>query len=223
MSSKSSPKFLPDFSLEEAENGAVCGIDEAGRGPLAGPVVASCVYVPPESRSEAFWRNVNDSKLLPKPKRAHLAECIRSVCAYGIASASVAEIDVMNIFQASLLAMRRACLAMSQNFSVVTDLALVDGKFTPHDMPCAALAVVKGDGRSLSIAAASILAKTARDALMADLAREHPGYGWERNAGYSAPEHLRALETLGLTAHHRRSFAPVRAVIDKRRLHRIMS
>lgn len=207
---KSSPKSSPDFALEEAGDGPVCGIDEAGRAPLAGPVVAACVFAPPEMRGESFWREVNDSKQLSKPKREHLAECIRATCAFGVASASVEEIDAINIFQASLLAMRRAYEAMIRDFGLVMNLALIDGKFTPQGLPCPALAVVRGDGKSRSIAAASILAKTARDVLMTDLARAHPGYGWERNAGYPVPEHVAALEKLGVTIHHRRSFGPVR-------------
>ncbi len=196
---------------ENAHDGAVCGIDEAGRAPLAGPVVAACVFAPPEVREHAFWRDVNDSKQISKPKREHLAECIRGCCAFGIASASVEEIDKINIFQASLLAMRRACEMMIRDFALSMDLALIDGKFTPQGLPCAALAIIKGDGKSRSIAAASILAKTTRDELMTALAREHPGYGWERNAGYPVPEHVEALARLGVTPHHRRSFGPVRS------------
>lgn len=211
MSTRSSQKSWPDFSREEIAPGAVCGIDEAGRAPLAGPVVAACVYVPPERRAESFWRDVNDSKLVSKPKREHLAECIRAACAFGIASASVEEIDSVNIFQASFLAMRRACHNMIADFGVGIDLALIDGKFVPKEFPCPAAALVGGDGKSRSIAAASILAKTVRDDIMATLAREHPGYGWERNAGYPVPEHIAALTQLGVTPHHRRSFAPVRA------------
>lgn len=211
-STKSLPKSSPDFALEDAHDGPVCGIDEAGRAPLAGPVMAACVFAPPEIRGQAFWHDVNDSKQLSKPKREHLAECIRGVCAFGVASASVEEIDEINIFQASLLAMRRAYEVMIRDFGFGPgmSLALIDGKFTPREMACAAQAVIKGDGKSRSIAAASILAKTARDEIMAALAREHPGYGWERNAGYPVPEHVEALARLGVTPHHRRSFGPVR-------------
>lgn len=211
---KSSRKSSPDFSFEESEESAlVCGIDEAGRAPLAGPVVAACVYAPPDIRKEPFWCDVNDSKIIARPRRERLAECVRASCAFGIARAEVEEIDAINIFQASLLAMRRACETMIRDFRLAMELALIDGKFTPQGLPCPALALVGGDGRSRSIAAASILAKTARDEIMATLAREHPGYGWERNAGYPVPEHVAALERLGITPHHRRSFAPVRAVL----------
>lgn len=222
-STKSSPKSSPDFALEDAHDGPVCGIDEAGRAPLAGPVMAACVFAPPEIRGQAFWRDVNDSKQLSKPKREHLAECIRGVCAFGIASASVEEIDEINIFQASLLAMRRAYETMTRDFNLTMSLALIDGKFTPQGMVCAAHAIIKGDGKSRSIAAASILAKTARDEIMVTLSREHPGYGWERNAGYPVPEHVEALARLGITPHHRRSFGPVRTTLEKKKALYIMS
>lgn len=197
----------PDFSIEDefGEGALVCGVDEVGRGPISGPVMAAAVILPRPLPAELAGV-INDSKKLSLKKREALAPLIeRHAIAWAVAEASVAEIDEINILQAALLAMTRAVTALG----VAPTAALVDGDKLPKALPCPARAVVKGDSRSLSIGAASILAKVARDRLMTELDRQHPGYGWARNAGYPTAEHLAALTGLGVTPHHRRSFAPV--------------
>jgi len=193
----------PDLFFETEIGGIVCGIDEVGRGPLAGPVVACAVILPPRL-SRVLLEQVNDSKALSAKRRDALAPLIQAEACYGLGQASVEEIDQINILQATFLAMRRAVEALPQP----PESALVDGNRAPV-LPCPTRCLVKGDSRSLSIAAASILAKVHRDHLMADLAQTYPGYGWERNAGYGTAEHLAALDRLGVTPHHRRSFAPI--------------
>lgn len=195
----------PDFSLEQAAGVArVCGIDEVGRGPLAGPVVAAAVILDPA----AIPCGIDDSKRLTAARREALAQAILASAEVGIGHADVGEIDRLNILQATFLAMTRAFAALARPVA----LALVDGNRLPA-LPCPARAVVGGDGLSLSIAAASIVAKVTRDRLMAELALSHPGYGWERNAGYPTAEHLAALARLGVTPHHRTSYAPVAALV----------
>lgn len=201
------------FKLEMRYTGLVCGLDEAGRGPLAGPVVAACVYVPPEKRTLDFWSQVNDSKKLTAKKRDMLFDLIREHCVFGIAEASVDEIDSMNILQASLLAMKRSFEAIRAGHDWV---ALVDGNQKPP-LPCTIQTVIKGDSISLSIAAASILAKVTRDRVMHDLCALFPQYGWSNNAGYGTAVHMAALHEYGPTTHHRQSFAPVRAAQELRR------
>ncbi len=214
MSMKSSPKrSQPSLDLELAHGGLVCGLDEAGRGPLAGPVLAACVYIPPDARAESFWSQVNDSKKLSEKKRDMLFDLIITHTHYGIAEASAQEIDEINILQASLLAMTRSLDVMCSSFGVAPALALVDGNRKPK-LSCAVQTVVKGDSISLSIAAASILAKVTRDRVMNDLCQKFPMYGWSRNAGYGTAEHLRAINDHGVTHHHRRSFAPVRLAVS---------
>ena len=173
------------------------GVDEVGRCPLAGPVVAAAVIllrpVP----------GIADSKVLSAERRRELAAVIRRDCAVGVGAASVAEIERHNVLGASMLAMRRAVLRLG----LAPGLVLVDGnRAPPVEMPCRC--VVGGDATVPEIGAASIVAKVARDALMVRLAQRHPGYGWERNAGYPTPEHLAALARLGLCHHHRLGFAP---------------
>lgn len=182
----------------------VAGIDEVGRGPLAGPVVAAAVILPPDPP-----KGLKDSKKLTPAARFRLDREIRATSEVAIALASVEEIDRLNILGATMLAMRRAVDRLAR----LPEAALVDGNRLP-DLPCPARAIVKGDARVPAIAAASIVAKEARDGLMRALALAHPGYGWERNAGYGTPAHLDGLTRLGPTPHHRRSFAPVRAVAD---------
>lgn len=196
------------FNLEKKWSGPVCGLDEAGRGPLAGPVTAACVYVPPEIRRKRFWSEINDSKQLNREKREYLYHHIVSHCAYGIAEASVVEIDQINILRASLLAMARSMENMVRDFGVKTELALVDGNQKPP-LSCTIQTVIQGDSLSRSIAAASILAKVTRDRVMAELCLQFPHYGWSRNAGYGTPEHLGAIREFGISDHHRKSFAPV--------------
>jgi len=196
-------KFDAQFS------GLLCGIDEVGRGPLCGPVVSACV-------------RINDSKKISTIKREKLFEPLKELCIYGIAEASPKEIDQLNIHHATLLAMKRAFLSFrrkSQSLLAQQDpahrrddgnsewLALIDGKFAP-ELPCATQTVIKGDSLSLSIAAASIIAKVTRDRYMNKLHEEFPYYGWDSNAGYGTKAHMKGLQTHGLTPFHRLSFAP---------------
>jgi ribonuclease HII len=181
----------------------VCGVDEAGRGPLAGPVTAAAVILPPRL-ARGLSGAIDDSKKLTRERRTALFDLIRTSCAVGVGQASVAEIDRLNIFHAAMLAMQRAVAALPEP----PDHAIVDGNHCPR-FACAATAVVEGDARCLSVAAASIIAKVTRDRYMTALGEEFPGYGWERNAGYGTPEHLEALKRLGRTPHHRTYFAPV--------------
>ncbi len=199
----------PDFTFERAAKaqGARCvaGVDEVGRGPLCGPVTAAAVVLDPGG----LPTGLRDSKRLTARARQALAAEIRSCAQIGVGHATPAEIDARNIAQATFLAMHRAIAALP----APPDHLLVDGNRLPRDLPCRAQALVKGDARALSIAAASIIAKTVRDAHMADLAQRHPGYGWERNAGYPTKCHLDAIARLGPTPEHRRSFAPIRKIL----------
>lgn len=197
---------MPDFSLENEHGSIVIGVDEVGRGPLAGPVVAAAVYIPIENRGHPVWREVTDSKKLSAVKRDILFSVIQGQCQFGIAEASVEEIDNINILQASLLAMRRAI----EQIQCDKPFILVDGNRLSKTWPWDARAIVKGDSKSVSIAAASILAKVTRDRMMCEFAEIFPAYGWANNAGYGTPEHLNALEAHGITHHHRKSFAPIK-------------
>ena len=199
-------RAMPDLSLEASLPPPVAGIDEAGRGPWAGPVVAAAVILPAGRAPDG----IDDSKRLSRERRAELYERIRAAATVGVGEASVGEIDALNVLQATMVAMRRAVEALGTRPSH----ALVDGNRLP-DLACPARAVIGGDSRSLSIAAASIVAKETRDRIMRRLARLHPGYGWERNAGYGTREHARALDALGPTPHHRRSFRPVREAVSR--------
>ncbi len=184
----------------------IAGVDEAGRGPLAGPVVAAAVVLDPSRPIEGL----RDSKQLTAARRRELAIRIRAdALAYAVAEASVAEIDRLNILQASLLAMRRAIEALRP----VVDLVLVDGNRLPT-IAIASRAIVGGDATEPAISAASILAKTHRDALMRALHKRYPDYGFARHFGYPTPQHLDRLNALGPCAVHRRSFAPVRALLQ---------
>jgi ribonuclease HII len=194
----------PSYSFERRLGGIVCGIDEVGRGPLAGPVFAAAVILDPAR----IPSGIDDSKVLAKAKREALSIEIRANARVAFGSASVEEIDRLNILWASMLAMRRAF----DGLDLTPDHALIDGNRVP-ELPCPAHPLVRGDARSLSVAAASIVAKVARDRLMANLAASHPEFGWERNAGYGTAEHLAALARFGPTPHHRASFAPVRACL----------
>ena len=192
---------MPDFSLEQNYPGPVAGVDEAGRGPWAGPVVAAAVILDPANVPEGL----NDSKKLTALRRAALFDAIYGAAVVGVGIGSVEEIDQLNIARANDLAMARAVSAMS----VEPAFLLIDGRFVPHNLDLPARAVVRGDSKSQSIAAASIIAKVTRDRIMADLAARHPGYGWEQNAGYGTAQHRKALDQLGVTRHHRRSFRPI--------------
>ncbi|MGB8813554.1 MAG: ribonuclease HII [Paracoccaceae bacterium] len=200
---------LPDFSFESAALGrgfsCVVGVDEVGRGPLAGPVTAAAVRLMPGQ----IPAGLNDSKKLSSVRRETLYAAIMASAQVCVAHATVEEIDDMNILRASHLAMLRAI----QGLPDAADYALIDGNLIPRGMPCGAEAIVKGDARSVSIAAASIVAKVTRDRIMVDLAQQYPGYGWERNAGYPTKDHLAALLNLGVTAWHRRSFKPIHNIL----------
>jgi ribonuclease HII len=194
---------MPNFAREAALGGLVCGIDEVGRGPLAGPVVAAAVILDRTKMPKSLRKCIDDSKKLGAEAREEYAEALRSCAAIGLGAVCVAEIDRINILRASLLAMRRAVSALP----IQPTVALVDGNQAPS-LPCPVHTVVGGDGLSLSIAAASIIAKVVRDRLMHRLARRYQGYGWETNVGYATAEHRAAIVRLGLTPHHRLSFQP---------------
>jgi ribonuclease HII len=188
-------------------DGLVCGVDEAGRGPLAGPVYAAAVILDP-ARPIA---GLGDSKKIPEPGRVRLAGEIRArALAWSVAWASEEEIDRLNILHATLLAMRRAVLGLTP----APLLALIDGNRCP-DLPVPARAIVKGDASEPCISAASILAKTERDKEMRRLADIYPDYGFERHAGYPTPDHLVALESHGPSPIHRKSFGPVKRILQK--------
>ena len=196
---------LPDLTYELGHAPhIVAGVDEAGRGPWAGPVVAAAVILDPA----AIPDGLNDSKKLSATRRAALFAALGATARIGVGQASVDEIDKLNILHATMLAMQRAVA----NLPTRPDVALIDGNRTP-DLPCASEAIVKGDGRSLSIAAASIIAKVTRDRIMAELDTQFPGYGWKTNQGYGTKPHQAGLLRLGVTPHHRRSFKPIHKIL----------
>lgn len=199
------PNLMLELEARAAWNGHICGVDEAGRGPWAGPVSAAAVILNPDDLPPG----IDDSKALTEKRRALLEPEIKArALAWGVGFASVDEIDELNILHATGLAMRRAVEALAHP----PVHALVDGNYR-FNLPCAVTPVVKGDSRSLSIAAASILAKTARDRLMIEMDATYPGYGFASHKGYNAPIHQSALTTLGPCPAHRRSWAPIRALL----------
>jgi ribonuclease HII len=199
----------PDFSFEQqaAQRGLryVAGVDEVGRGPLAGPVTAAAVILDPDQ----IPLGLNDSKKLSVKRRIIIEADICRMAEVSVAHATVDEIDAFNILRASHLAMRRAIDGLARR----PDHLLVDGNMIPRGLTLSAEALVKGDARSLSIAAASIVAKVARDRIMCELAADFPGYGWDSNAGYPTKSHKQALVRLGVTPHHRVSFKPVHNIL----------
>ena len=200
------PTLMLELEARAAWNGHVCGVDEAGRGPWAGPVSAAAVILNPDDLPPG----IDDSKALTEKRRALLEPEIKArALAWGVGFASVEEIDELNILHATGLAMRRAVEALAH----APVHALVDGNYR-FKLPCAVTPVVKGDSRSLSIAAASILAKTARDRLMIEMDVTYPGYGFASHKGYNAPIHQQALNTLGPCPAHRRSWAPIKALLE---------
>ena len=207
---------MPDFSYERAHQncGFVFGLDEAGRGPWCGPVVAACVCFPDGHIDPTLAAQINDSKKLTVRRREALYPQIRTSGALiGVGQASAAEIDEINILQASFLAMRRA-LDQVRAAGCTPGFALIDGNKLPDwDLPMQA--VIGGDGLSLSIAAASIVAKVVRDHIMTDLAKEFPAYGWDKNAGYGTRVHQEALEKYGITPYHRRTYAPIARLLKR--------
>jgi len=202
-------KTIPTFEYEEdAINSGyprVAGVDEVGRGPLAGPVVAAAVVLDPDN----IPGGLNDSKQMSAKKREALYDILHEVADVSIAEASVREIEEINILQAAHLAMVRAVSGLSQP----ADFVLIDGNAVPRGLNVASGTLIKGDTRSLSIAAASIVAKVWRDRLMMALAQQHPGYGWATNQGYPTKEHKAGLKSHGVTLHHRRTFAPVHNIL----------
>lgn len=205
---------MPDWDFEDAAVRAghvtISGIDEAGRGPWAGPVVAGAAVLPRDSLSAALRTGLDDSKKLKAQAREDLFRELKSTARIGVGEASVDEIDAMNILQATMLAMSRAVDDLGDP---PPDYALVDGNREPA-LACSLECLVRGDGRSLSIAAASIVAKVTRDGIMRELDQRFPGYGWARNAGYGTREHRDGLTRLGITSEHRKSFAPIRKMLS---------
>ena len=201
----------PSFELERHIVGIVAGIDEVGRGPWAGPVVTAAVIIDPALYDSPLFSHINDSKKLSAKRRDTLYEQLLSTPGihFALGEASVQEIDNINILQATFLAMTRAVEALP----IKPDFALVDGNRAPP-LSCPSKPIIKGDQISISIAAASIIAKVTRDRLMADLGQTYPSYGWGNNAGYGTADHQRALREFGVTPHHRRSFAPIAAILD---------
>lgn len=221
----------PDFSLEDEVGGIVAGVDEAGRGPWAGPIVAAAVILDRTDVPEGL----DDSKKLSAARRAVLYAAILASADVGVGIAEVAEIDRLNVLRANDLAMVRAICQLAPASRPAPPpapthppagsgagrdagavYALIDGNRVPPECPWPARAIVKGDGRSLSIAAASIIAKVTRDRIMDGLAEAHPGYGWQTNRGYGTAAHREALLRLGPTQHHRVSFKPIREVLHEK-------
>jgi ribonuclease HII len=201
---------MPNFTYERRIGGLVAGIDEAGRGPLAGPVVAAAVVFRELRLPRALSGCIDDSKQMSHDEREATFARLRAhegrgEIVIGIGAASVGEIDRINILQATFLAMRRAM----RRLGCTPDAALVDGNLVPRDLGCRAEALVDGDARCLSIAAASIVAKVVRDRAMVRLAGRYGGFGWATNVGYGTTEHIEGIERLGPTRHHRLSFAPL--------------
>jgi ribonuclease HII len=198
------PTFRYEIQLGRKSGAVICGVDEAGRGPLAGPVVACAAILPLTGLSTRLLGALDDSKRLSAEVREALAEKLRVKAIWALGEASVEEIDRFNLLRATFMAMRRAF----ESLPVQPAAALIDGNMKPG-LPCAETTVVEGDHLSYSIAAASSLAKVARDKMMRELPCAHPRYGWERNVGYGTKEHLAAIDLHGVTPHHRTSFRPI--------------
>ena len=198
------PTFRHEIALGRKTGAVICGVDEAGRGPLAGPVVACAAILPLAGLSTRLLGALDDSKRLTAEVREAVAIRLRVKAIWALGEASVEEIDRFNILRATFMAMRRAF----EKLPVAPCHAIIDGNMKPG-LPCAETTIVEGDHLSYSIAAASILAKVARDKMMRELAPAYPRYGWETNVGYGTPEHRAAIEAHGLTPHHRVSFKPV--------------
>jgi len=210
---------MPDFKFEDGYRGVVVGLDEAGRGPWVGPVVAGAAVFINRDVNPYLLQHLNDSKKLSKKRREELFERIKQeaekgcMC-YGIGQASAEEIDEMNILQASFLAMSRAL----EKLDIKPDMALIDGNRLPKKFSCPCQCVVKGDSLSYSIAAASIVAKVYRDHLMEDMALKYPGYGFEKNAGYGTKDHIEGLQKYGITPEHRKSYQPIKEICDAKKV-----
>ena len=200
-------KTNPNFDFELAQSGIVAGVDEAGRGPLCGPVVAGAVIF--MDKNIEIPVIIRDSKQMSAAQRDAAYDWITHNTIWATGQCSPAEIDELNILWASMRAMERAVA----NLGRTPDFCLIDGNRVPAGL-CGA-AVVKGDAKSLSIAAASIVAKVTRDRLMYELAQKYPEYNWEKNAGYPTPEHLRAIKKYGINEHYRKSFGPVKKILER--------
>jgi ribonuclease HII len=198
------PHYIFESRWLKTIPGPIAGVDEAGRGPLAGPVVAAAVILD----RKRIPKGLDDSKQMTADAREDAYGRIMACAVVGLGDATVDEIDLVNIRQATHLAMARAVRALA----LAPAFALVDGNDAPA-LPCRCDTIVEGDSRSVSIAAASIIAKVTRDRMMTALHQEHPGYGWLTNKGYGTPKHLDALNRLGPCRHHRRSFAPVYQIL----------
>lgn len=205
---------MPDWSEENKYQGLIVGVDEAGRGPWVGPVVAGAVVFFNHDIHPFLLKNLNDSKKISATKREALFEVLQSEAklknlAWAVGQASAREIDDLNILQATFEAMRRAVKALP----CLPDVALIDGNRNPQNFPCPSYTLIKGDAKSYSVAAASIVAKVYRDNLMKNMALQYPGYGFEKNAGYGTKEHIAALKTLGVTPEHRKSYKPIAEIL----------
>ena len=200
---------MPNLDIEMKCSGIVAGVDEAGRGSWAGPVVAAAVILP-AAVPDGLLTGLNDSKKLTAARREALLGPLKECADIGIGAASVAEIERDNILSATYTAMRRALADLDK----APDVALIDGNRVPPGLSCTGRPVVKGDGLSLSIAAASIVAKVTRDRIMASLGARYPAFGWERNAGYGTRQHQDGLTAAGITAHHRRTYAPIAKMLS---------
>lgn len=197
---------IPDFSIENETNASfIAGVDEAGRGPLCGPVVAAAVIFP--NRDIEIPVIIRDSKKMSPTQRATAYDWIIRNTIWATGQCSPAEIDELNILWASMCAMERAVAGLNQK----PDVCLIDGNRVPKNL--CGRAIIKGDAKSLSIAAASIIAKETRDRIMHELATQFPMYGWDKNAGYPTAEHLCAIEKYGITEHHRKTFGPVKKAL----------
>ena len=208
---------MPNFEFENKIQGLVAGVDEAGRGPWAGPVVAGAVVFLTQEIEPFLLENLNDSKKITPKKREVLYEKLleakdRGQVLIGIGQAEPKEIDELNILQATFLAMQRAVAALGK----IPDYAIIDGNQKPREFPCQTMTLIKGDARSYSVAAASIMAKVFRDKMMRNLAKQYPYYGFEKNAGYGTKAHIEGLKAYGIVEGvHRKSYRPIQEIILK--------
>lgn len=209
---------MPDWTIEDKNKGLVCGVDEAGRGPWVGPVVAAAVIFLTRNLDERLLSGINDSKKLSAKKREFLYDLLLEAAdngqlLYGIGEASAKEIDEINILQATFLAMRRAV----EKLPKIPDIALIDGNRLPQDFCCKTACFIDGDAKSYSIAAASILAKVYRDRYMQKLAEKYPYYGFEKNAGYGTKDHISGIKAYGLIPEHRFSYKPIKQFSEEQK------
>ena len=206
---------MPTWEIEDKIGGAVCGVDEAGRGPWVGPVAAGAVMFLQHNINPEILTQIDDSKKLTAKKRERLYDLLlqeaqKGNLTYGIGLADAAEIDTLNILQATFLAMRRAVKQLNPQ----PEHALIDGNRLPADFCCKTSCYIGGDARSYSIAAASILAKVHRDNLMKELDLKYPGYGFAQNSGYGTKEHILGLQKYGVTPEHRKSYKPIKEFLQ---------